>query len=240
MPKRVNIKGVIIPNDYKFFFDWFGWDCTCPRDVEAVLDDAKGEEIEVIINSPGGIIDVGSEIYTMLRAYKGDVKIYVVGEACSAASVISMARYCEMSPTSLMMVHCVSTSAGGNHSTFEHVAGMLRTADESLATAYMAKTGMSKEEALAMMEAETWLTAEQAKERGLIDAIMFESAEPLLLTASTFTLPTAEQMEKVKNLIKEQTAAEENSEENADESAFLIKSAKAKLKLMKLKGVRHD
>lgn len=225
MARKINIKGVIIPNSYKWYYDWFEEDSTCPNDVQKVLDEADGEDVECFVNSPGGIIDVGSEIYTMLRSYKGDVKIYIVGEACSAASVIAMARYCEMSPTALMMVHCVSTGARGNHSDMEHVAEVLRTADEALATAYMAKTGMSKKDVLAMMEKETWLTAEQAKEKGLIDGIMFDDKEePLPFVASAFALPTAEQMERVKKMIKGQT----------DESAFLIQ--KTKLNLLKLKG----
>lgn len=233
MPKKINIKGVIVPNDYKWFYNWLEMDCTCPNDVSNTLDEAKGGYVEVYINSPGGIIDVGSEIYTMLRAYKGDVKEYVVGEACSAASIIAMARYCEMSPTALMMVHCVSTYGGGNHSAFEHVADVLRTADNALANAYTAKTGMSKEEALAMMESEMWLTAEQAKEKGMIDAIMFENQDPLRLTASTFALPSVEQMEKVKNMIKEQKLSDAKED---DKAALLIQTTQAKLNLLKLGG----
>lgn len=245
MPVKINIKGVIIPNDYKWFYEWLEMDATCPNDVEKALNEANGEPVEVFINSPGGIIDVGSEIYTMLRSYAGDVNIYIVGEACSAASIIAMSRYCEMSPTALMMVHCVWTGAIGNHSAFEHAAEMLRTADESLATAYMAKSGMSKEEVLAMMEHETWLTAEQAKEKGLIDAIMFEGKEPLQLVASTFALPSIEQMEKVKKMLKEQEQKQEHElelEQAADESesVFLLQTAQAKLKLLKLKGVRYE
>ena len=88
-----------------------------------------------------------------------------------------------MSPTALMMVHCVSSGARGNHSDMEKMAEILRTADDALSNAYVAKTNMSKEEVLAMMEEETWLTAEQAKEKGLIDGIMFEEKESLQLTA---------------------------------------------------------
>ena len=64
------------------------------------------------------LIDVGSEIYTLLRsaAEKHDMRIYIMGEACSAASIVACAAYCEMSPTALMMVHCVSSGARGNHS----------------------------------------------------------------------------------------------------------------------------
>lgn len=234
MPNRINVKGVIIPNDYKWFYDWLEMDSVCPNDVEKVLTEAKGKPVDVYINSPGGIIDVGSEIYTMLRSYKGDAKIYIVGEACSAASVIAMARYSEMSPTALMMAHCVWTGATGNHKAFEHVAEMLRTADKSIANAYMAKTGMSEEEVIAMMDHETWLTAEQAKEKGLIDAIMFENEEPLRLVASTFSLPSSGQMEKVKKMIKEQ------AHPNGDNEPVLMQAAQSRLKLMKLKGVKYD
>lgn len=224
--KRINVYGVIIPNDYKWYFDWFDEDSTCPRDVNNILTEANGEEVEVYINSPGGIIEAGSEIYTMLRSYKGEVKIYIVGQACSAASIIAMARHSEMSPTALMMVHCVSTYASGNHSDMEHTAEVLRTADDALSNAYTAKSGMSKEEVLAMMEKETWLTAEQAQERGLIDGIMFEEKEPLRLTASNFELPSEEKMNRIKAMIEEQ-----------GKPAFLIQ--KSKLSLLRLKGERE-
>ena len=223
---RINIYGVIIPNDYKWYYDYLDEDCTCPRDVNNVLAEANGEEVEVYINSPGGVIDAGSEIYTMLREYPGDIKIKVVGQACSAASIIAMAGHCEMSPTALMMVHCVSTYAGGNHADMEHMAEVLRTADDALSNAYVAKTGMNKEEVLAMMEKETWLTAEQAKEKGLIDGIMFEEKEPLRLTASNFELPSEEKMNRIRSMMKEQ-----------EEPAFLIE--KSKLSLLRLKGERE-
>ena len=111
MPKkyRVDIRGPMIPNDYKWFYEWFNEDSTCPRDVQDVINVmVDGDELEVFINSGGGVIDVGSEIYTMLRNQK-NVKIYITGEACSAASIVAMAGYCEMAPTALMMVHCVSS-----------------------------------------------------------------------------------------------------------------------------------
>jgi ATP-dependent Clp protease protease subunit len=221
---KVNIKGVIIPNDYKWYYDYLEMDATCPNDVQKAIDEANGESLEVYINSPGGIVDVGSEIYTALRSYTGEMKIYIVGEACSAASIIAMSGYCEMSPTALMMVHCVSSGVRGNHSDMEHMAEVLRAADDALSNAYIQKTGMSKDEVLAMMEAETWLTAEQAKEKGLIDAVMFESKEILPLAASNFNLPSEEQMARAKTMIEKQNAK--------SDAAFLM----SKFKFLKLKG----
>lgn len=208
MKRRINIRGVMVPNDYKWYYDFFGEDCTCPKDVQQVMDAfQEGDEVEVYINSPGGVIDVGSEIYTLLKGRKDSVKIYITGEACSAASVAAMAAYCEMSPTALMMVHCVSTYAEGNHNSLEHTAEVLRTADRALCSAYVDKSGMTEEEALQMMEHTTWLTAEQALERGLVDAVMFrDGVEAAPLTAGPlFSLPTKEQMERAERAMKEGT-----------------------------------
>lgn len=209
---RIDIRGEMIPNDYKWYYNYLEIDSTCPNDVSKIVNQANpGDDINVYINSPGGRIEVGSEIYTLLRdaSSRCNVKIYIVGQACSAASVAAMAGHCEMTPTALMMVHCVSTSrVSGNHTVMEHTAEMLRTADRAMCTAYMAKTGMSEQEALDMMEHETWLTAQQAKDRGLIDAIMFEEEEKAPLVAGPgFKLPTKEQMERVKKMIGDDTGA---------------------------------
>lgn len=218
----------MVPNDYKQYYDYFGEDCTCPKDVQKILDIFQdGDEIEVYINSPGGVIDVGSEIYTLLKSRKDNVKIYITGEACSAASVAAMAAYCEMSPTALMMVHCVSTYADGNHSSLEHAAETLRAADRALSSAYAAKSGMEEKEVLAMMEHETWLTAQQAMEKGLVDAVMFQeskNSQGPMTAGPLFALPTKEQMEKVKAM---QGEAEEKSGH---------KAAHMQLKLLEMRG----
>lgn len=227
MKHKINIRGVLIPNDYKWYYDWFKEDATCPNDIQQVLDALQdGDEIEVYINSPGGVIDVGSEIYTLLRSFKDNIKIYITGEACSAASIVAMAGYCEMSPTALMMVHCVSSYTGGNHSDMEHMAEVLRTADKALCTAYTAKSGMSEKDALQMMEHETWLTAQQAHDKGLIDGIMFQEEEKKPLVAGPlFSLPSKEQMEKVGRAIKV-------AGENLSDSAACL----AQFNLLKMRG----
>ena len=233
MKHKINIRGSMIPNSYAWYYDFFGEDYTCPKNVQNVLNQVNpGDEIEVYINSPGGVIDVGSEIYTLLRAAaeKHDVKIYITGEACSAASIVACAGYCEMAPTALMMVHCVSSGARGNHNDLEHMAEVLRTADRAMCTAYTEKTGMSEEEAIAMMEAETWLTAKQAKEKGLIDKIMFEEPETNIpmVAGPLFKLPTTEQMAKVKAMLEGEAAEEPESDKE------LVRMIRAKARALDL------
>lgn len=207
---RVDIRGAIIPNDYKWFYDLFDMESTCPADVKMVIDNLTTyEALDVYINSGGGEIASGSEIYTMLRALGDRTRIHVTGEAHSAASIIAMAGWCEMAPTALMMVHCVSSYADGNHNDMEHAAEVLRTADKALCTAYTEKTGMTEEEALAMMERETWLRAADAKNLGLIDEIMFDSGEQPTLSNSTFKLPTRDQMERARAMMERRDSGKE-------------------------------
>ena len=179
MRQRIDIRGAIIQNNYKDVYDHIGIDSTCPRDVRTVLD-ASGDDVDVYINSYGGDITPCSEIYTMLReaSRTRDVMIHITGAAYSAASVIACSARSEMSPTALMMLHCVSSCVAGNHADLEHEAETLSTADQALVSAYTEKSGMTREEVLEMMENETWLTAERAKELGLIDDIMFAQPEP--------------------------------------------------------------
>ncbi len=228
---RIDVRGDIIPNEYKWYYDYFEYDGTCPRDVQRVIDTANGEELEVYINSGGGVISAGSEIYTMLKKYSGNVKIYIMGAAHSAASVIAMAGYSEMSPTALMMVHCVSAGANGNHNAMEKAAEMLRTADRAMCTAYMEKTGMTETQALEMMEQETWLNAQQAKERGMIDAVMFEEPKDTnaVMIGSLFRLPSKEKMNEIKKMVD----AKKHS------AIFNAQKAQATLNLLKITGGRE-
>ena len=58
----------------------------------------------------------------------------------------------------------------------EHTAEVLRNANNTIANAYRHKTGKTQEELLALMDNETWMTAQKAKELGFIDEIMCENA----------------------------------------------------------------
>ena len=132
-------------------------------------------DVVVWLSSPGGSVVVGSEIYTMLRAYNGKVRVIVDGLAASAASVIAMAGdEVLMSPTAYMMIHCASTAVYGNRQAMEQSVEMLEEVDKGIISAYQRKTGRSAEELQVMMERETWMNAARAKELGFCDRILFE------------------------------------------------------------------
>ena len=169
---KINVKGPIIPNAYKPAYDFFGIEAVCPADVIKALETANGEFVEVYINSGGGSVWAGDEMYTALLEYPGGVEERIVGLAGSAASIVAMARRCIISPVGQIMIHNVSSSADGDYRAMHHTGDMLDNATDALANAYMKKCGKTRAEIRAMMDKETWLTAPQALEMGLVDGIM--------------------------------------------------------------------
>lgn len=172
--KRIDIKGFIIPQEDKWIYDWFEYPYTCAEDVNSALRAANGDDVEVYINSYGGAVHVGSEIYTSLKDYKGNIIIKIVGLAASAASVVAMAGKCLMSPTAQMMIHNAFAEAQGDYRVMDKTSQILQVTNKSILNAYKLKSGLSEEEIRKIMDNETWLTAERAKELGLIDEIMFD------------------------------------------------------------------
>jgi hypothetical protein len=96
--------------------------------------------------------------------------------------------------------------AGGDYHEMEKASEILQKANHSLANAYVAKTGKSKEEVLALMENETWLTAEEAVENGFADSIMFENEErPQLVADGGSGLIPQKLINEVKKLKNQQS-----------------------------------
>lgn len=236
----IEIKGVVCSDDEAWYYEWFGEACTSPRTVSKLIKEANGEDLTVKINSGGGDIFAASEIYTELRNYQGKVITQVQGLAASAASVIAMAGYCEISPTALMMVHNVSSNASGDYHVMEHQADVLKTANKTIAAAYVAKTGMSEADALAMMDKETWVDAQQAVELKLADEVMYTDQQSWVM--ANFKKPAYSNAlvnvpEDVLNRI-----FKNDQRENAD---FLVqqkkkKEVEARLDLLKIGGKIYE
>ncbi|MDW8798688.1 Clp protease ClpP [Staphylococcus xylosus] len=153
------------------------WDET---DVTAV--DFKNElnqlgdvsEIDVHVNSAGGNVFEGHAIYNMLKMHKAKVNIYVDALAASIASVIAMSGdTIFMHKNSFMMIHNSWIMTLGNSKDLRQTADLLDKTDQSSNNAYLDKaTNLSEEELKQLLEAETWLTADEALEKGLADEIL--------------------------------------------------------------------
>lgn len=151
---------------------WLGYD---DFTFKQALDNAEGDEIIVRINSYGGDVFVGHNIYNMIKQTTKNVKVIVNGVAASIASVIAMAGdTVEMPSNAMLMIHNPSTVVNGTSEDMRKNADVLDKVAKTIKNVYMSRTGLSEAEITAMMDAEVWLTAEEAKEQGFCDVITDE------------------------------------------------------------------
>lgn len=199
---NIDVKGVIVDNDDKWIYDWFGLGAVCPGDIHKAISAANGERLDVYVNSPGGDIGAGTEIYGALESYPGEVFTHGVGNICSAATVIMCAGKSDIVCTSLFMIHNVSGGASGDYNEMDKASEVLKKANKAICAAYVAKTGRSENELLAKMNAETWLTAQEAVDLGFIDKIAESRNTNIRLAASYANgLLPAEVLEKMRNRV---------------------------------------
>ena len=154
---------------------WFTPDGACvAKDFRKALKGVKN--VTVHINSPGGDVMAGAEIYSALREHsmngEGTVTVIVTALAASAASIIAMAGdRILMHPVAYMMIHNPWTIAMGDAKELRKTAKTLDVISEGLISAYEARTGKDRDELKKMLENETWMSAGTCVEEGFADGI---------------------------------------------------------------------
>lgn len=121
------------------------------------------DAINVYINSYGGEVAEGLAIYNALKRHKAKVKTVCDGFACSIASVIFMAGDERvMNEASLLMIHNAWTFAEGNAAALRKQADDLEKITQASVEAYKAHSALEEAEIKALMDAETWITPDEA------------------------------------------------------------------------------
>lgn len=137
-------------------------------------------EIHIFINSYGGSVFEGTAIYNQLKRHNAKKVVHIDGFACSIASVIAMAGDEIIMPgNALMMIHNMWMGVYGNAAELRKAANDLDTINAAGRKAYLAKAGdkLPEDTLVEMMDAETWLTAEQCISYGLADRLAEEDAD---------------------------------------------------------------
>lgn len=171
------------------------------------------EVIHLYINSPGGSVFEGITIGNMLTRHKARVIVHVDGVAASIASVIAMAGdEIRMPKNAMMMIHNAWTFAWGNAKELRKVADDLDRISNSSMQSYLQKAGdkLSEEKLQEMLDAETWLSADEALEVGLCDTV--EAANQAVASINE------EFLQKYKNVPK-QLNSQQSSSLSASEMA---------------------
>ena len=154
--------------------DFFGEGMTGARFKQAFdglrLDAA--DELLIRLNSPGGDVWDGMQIYNTIKSHPGPKIIQIDGAALSAASFIAMAGdTIRMSQAAMFMIHDPWSIAVGDSREMRKQAGILDQHKSAIVPLYVSQTGRRAETISRLMEAETWMTAEEALKEGFIDEI---------------------------------------------------------------------
>lgn len=143
------------------------------NDIVNKLQGINAKSIDVYINSYGGEVAQGLAIYNALKRHKAKVTTYVDGFACSIAAVIAMAGDVrKMYDNSLLMIHNAWTVAQGNVAELEKAAEDLKVINAATIKAYSDVVNISEAELTALLDAESWITAEKALEMGFITEVI--------------------------------------------------------------------
>lgn len=163
-PAQLLICGEIAP-------DGWGWDGDTEAERFREQLSACGD-VDVVINSPGGDVFAGAAIYAYLKAHPGRVVVKIAGIAASIASLIAMAGdEILISRAGYLMIHQPWMYVSGGAEDMERYARQLREIGAGIAAVYAEKTGRTREEINALLDAETYINAESALEMGFADGL---------------------------------------------------------------------
>lgn len=159
---------------------WFEDFITAKEFSEQLNALGNPKEIDVRINSPGGDCFEGITICNRLLQHPAKITVYVDGMAASIASVIMLAgEKIVMGEGAQVMVHKSWCYAAGNSIDMDNTSDRLNTLDDQMIAMYHKKSGKSKAEIRdLLMKGDTWMTADEALEFGLVDE-KFEETMPI-------------------------------------------------------------
>jgi len=200
---------------------WGAWDDTdqYPSAVRDFLNEAKGKNLNIYINSGGGSVFAGMAIYNMLKRHEGFKTVYVDGLAASIASVIALAGDKIIIPANAyFMIHKPWMMAIGNANELRDMADTLDTVEEGILNVYNEHLvdGIDIETIKEMMEQETWMTGEEAAK--YFDVEVGQAIEAVAYSG--------EMLDKFQNAPQQLKKAKEQS----------LAEYQARLNFLKLKG----
>lgn len=152
---------------------WWGEETVSAKSVRRTLKEAKGAKTILLrVNSRGGDVFDGFAIYNLLAEHPARVEADVDALAASMASVIIMAAdEIRIAANAMIMVHNPWSFALGEAEDLRGTADLLDKLRGQMVDAYVARTGLARERVIEMMDAETWMTASEAKEHGFVDLV---------------------------------------------------------------------
>jgi ATP-dependent Clp protease, protease subunit len=206
---------------------WTGGGVTA-KNFQKELSAITAKQIDLHINSPGGAVFDGVAIYNLIKQHPANVTTYIDGIAASIASVIALAGdKVVMAANALYMMHNPSGMVMGTAADMRSLADVLDKIRGTMTGVYAAKSGRADDEISALLDAETWMTADEAREFGFVDEI----ADEMDLAACAKFVPVMAKagFKHIPNSINASTAVPtaKDAEKGLRDAGFSRKQAKS-------------
>lgn len=162
-------------------------------DFRDCMKEHAGADVTIHLDSEGGSVTDGLAMYNAIMQHEGEVTVHIDTIAASIATVIACAAdKVVINSNAKYMVHRCWTVAMGNCKDFRSTAEIMELMDQDIARAYSERTGRGEDEMVALMDAETWMSAEDALSQGFVDEV-YEvkrpaKKEPKALAISPFVV----------------------------------------------------
>lgn len=173
---NLTVNGAIVSDDDRWLYEYFGFSCFSPSAVRTALNNnPRNEELVLEVNSVGGSVFAGFEIYSLIRQATCPTRAVVQSLAASAAStIVSACQTVQMSPVAQIMIHNPSMYTDGNQDAHKASIKLLDAITQSILNGYEVKVKgkTTRDKLTQLMRSETWLPAQEAVKLGLADEIL--------------------------------------------------------------------
>ncbi len=208
---------------------WFN-DTVTPQEFARDLESLNGKDVTVRINSGGGDVFAAHAIHNQLVAYKGRVTVIIDGLAASAATIVAMAGQKIIMPSnSMMMIHNPAIGMDDYYTAedLQKYVDALTAIKGSIVAAYKKRCKLSSEELEILMDAETWMGAQECLDKGFADEINGSietvlNGNTLIINSAKYDLTAYKNAASIKNCINEKEKNMSRLEEILDSLGLKI------------------
>lgn len=168
--------------------DLFGEGITA-KNVAEKLDSGTFSSINMRINSPGGNPFEAITILNLLKSKGKPINVVVDGLAASAASILAMAGdKIQMGQSAMFMIHNAMVAQFGDAADMRQMAETLDKVSGNMRDTYVQRTGLEAAKVKAMMDKETWMTAQEAVTNHFADEVISVDNPEAVAVAASFDL----------------------------------------------------
>lgn len=154
------------------------WGVSALSVIDSISQAGDAKTLNIRISSPGGDVFESRAIMAAIARFPGNTVAHIDGVCASAATSIALScGEVAMSEGGFFMIHNASGMAWGDKQALRDTADLLEKVEGVIVSDYTNKTGKDAAEIVAMMDAETWMTASEALDHGFIDRVVTDKAK---------------------------------------------------------------